>query len=119
MTYHSSVYFEMAIGGKPAGFLFIDLFNDAPVCAENFRALCTGEKGLTSKGRRALHFKDSIFHRIFPGFMAQGGDITNGDGTGGESIYNTIKFKDENFKRKHTGKGIVSMANSGPNTNGS
>jgi peptidylprolyl isomerase len=119
MTFSASVYFEIAIAGEPAGFLFIDLYKDTPVCSENFRALCTGEKGLTSKGSKALHYKDSIFHRVVPGFMAQGGDITNGDGTGGESIYEGTKFKDENFIRKHTGRGVVSMANSGPDTNGS
>ena len=114
---HSSVFFDVSIGGGAAQRIEIDLLADTPITSENFRALCTGEKGVGGQGK-PLHFKGSIFHRIIPGFMAQGGDFTRGNGTGGESIYGN-KFADENFKHKHTGKGILSMANAGPGTNGS
>ncbi|KAL6584599.1 hypothetical protein OROMI_003888 [Orobanche minor] len=107
------VYFDVEIGRIVFG-----LFGKTvPKTAENFRALCTGEKGIGKSGK-PLYFKGSKFHRIIPSFMIQGGDFTNGDGTGGESIYGE-KFKDENFKIKHTGPGLLSMANAGKNTNGS
>lgn len=136
------VYFEIDIGGEAAGRIVMSLFADTvPKTAENFRSLCTGERGLGQSGKK-LHFKGSRFHRIIPDFMCQvrlrsalsgcrltveraakrnllqGGDFTNGNGTGGESIYGQT-FEDENFKLKHDTAGILSMANAGPATNGS
>ncbi|CAL9159077.1 unnamed protein product [Musa hybrid cultivar] len=112
-------YMDVTIGGDMEGRIVVELFAGVvPRTAENFRSLCTGEKGVGPNTGVPLHLKGSCFHRVIKGFMIQGGDISAGDGTGGESIYG-LKFEDENFALKHERKGMLSMANSGPNTNGS
>jgi len=111
-------FFDVDIAEGEGGRIVMGLFGKTtPKTADNFRALCTGEKGVGKKGK-ALHYKGSTFHRIIPNFMIQGGDFTDHNGMGGESIYGN-KFDDENFVLKHEAPYYLSMANSGPDTNGS
>ena len=115
------VFFEINIGGSPVGKIVMELYNDVPLTSENFRALCTGEylKGKTQEQIKEVpKYKGCPFHRIIPGFMCQGGDFNKKNGTGGYSIYGKT-FDDENFIHKHLGLGTLSMANCGPDTNGS
>ncbi|KAL7749997.1 Peptidyl-prolyl cis-trans isomerase-like 1 [Sorochytrium milnesiophthora] len=109
------VFMDVAIGGQPAGRLKMELFADVvPKTAENFRQLCTGE---FRRNGVPTGYKGASFHRVIKDFMVQGGDFLKGDGTGSLSIYGE-QFADEKFTLKHTGAGLLSMANSGPNTNG-
>ncbi|KAI8990258.1 cyclophilin-like domain-containing protein [Pilobolus umbonatus] len=119
MKINPRVFFDIDIDGNRIGRIIIELFADeVPDTAENFRALCTGEKGLGKVSNMPLHYKGSIFHRIIKGFMCQGGDFTRRNGSGGESIYGAT-FPDESFTRKHDIQGLLSMANRGPNTQSS
>jgi peptidylprolyl isomerase len=114
------VFFEVEIDGSPIGRITFELFNDKlPLTCDNFRSLCTGEKGKcrTMPGRE-LCFRGCVFHRIIPSFLVQGGDIIYGNGTGGESIYGG-RFPDEGFPEGHSAPGALSMANAGPDTNSS
>ncbi|CAO3562997.1 unnamed protein product [Mortierella alpina] len=111
------VFFDIDIDGRRIGRVIMELFKDeVPVTAENFRALCTGEKGMSKLSSVPLHYRGSIFHRVIKGFMIQGGDFTRRDGTGGESIYGATLQDEGGFKRKHDTEGLLSMANKGPNT---
>ncbi|CAM9333092.1 unnamed protein product [Ectocarpus fasciculatus] len=113
------VYFKITIGGRDAGTLVFRLFYETtPRTAQNFKALCTGECGIGKTTGKPLHYRGIPFHRIIKGFMCQGGDFSNKNGTGGESIFGG-KFRDENFTKRHTKAGLLSMANAGPNTQGS
>jgi len=113
------VFFDITIGGEAKGRITMQLNADVcPKTCMNFKALCTGEEGIGKATGKPLHFKDCLFHRVIKGFMLQAGDFSNRDGTGGESIYGE-KFADEKFDLTHDKPGLLSMANSGPNTNGS
>ncbi|EPB88220.1 peptidyl-prolyl isomerase D [Mucor circinelloides 1006PhL] len=119
MKINPRVFFDIDIDGTRIGRVIMELFADeVPKTAENFRALCTGEKGLGKVSNVPLHYRGSIFHRIIKGFMCQGGDFTRRNGAGGESIYGA-SFADESFARKHDTHGLLSMANRGPNTQSS
>ncbi|KAH8723378.1 peptidyl-prolyl cis-trans isomerase D [Phaeosphaeriaceae sp. PMI808] len=117
-TKRTRCFFDIAIGNAKAGRVAFELYDDiVPKTTDNFRSLCTGEKGVGKAGK-PLHYKGSGFHRVIKGFMIQGGDFTQGNGTGGESIYGE-KFEDENFEKIHDKPFLLSMANAGPGTNGS
>ncbi|GMI07468.1 hypothetical protein TrRE_jg7234, partial [Triparma retinervis] len=113
---NTCVFFDVAVANVPIGRIKMELYNNlVPKTVENFRQFCTGE---FRKAEQPIGYKNSTFHRVIKGFMIQGGDFIKGDGTGKTSIYNEIGFEDENFEGKHVGPGVLSMANSGPNTNG-
>ncbi|KAF2464060.1 putative peptidyl-prolyl cis-trans isomerase [Lindgomyces ingoldianus] len=110
------VFFDITLGGEPLGRIKMEVFKDiVPKTAENFRQFCTGE---TKFQGRPQGYKGCKFHRVIKGFMIQGGDFVNGDGTGTRTIYGVDKFADENFSLKVDKPGLLAMANSGPNTNG-
>uniref|UniRef100_A0A1Y1KQK6 Peptidyl-prolyl cis-trans isomerase n=2 Tax=Photinus pyralis TaxID=7054 RepID=A0A1Y1KQK6_PHOPY len=115
----SRCFFDVSIGGLQSGRIIFELYSDVvPRTCENFRSLCTGEKGIGETTNKPLHYTDVIFHRVVKDFIIQGGDFSNGNGTGGESIYGST-FDDENFEFKHEQPFLLSMANRGKNTNGS
>lgn len=119
MNINTRVFFDIEVGGLPMGRIVFELFSDiCPITCENFRALCTGEKGLGKTTGKSLHYKGIVFHRVVRDFMIQGGDFSIGNGTGGESIYGGT-FADENFIMKHNKPFLLSMANCGRDTNGS
>ncbi|XP_074381251.1 peptidyl-prolyl cis-trans isomerase 2-like [Apium graveolens] len=114
------VFFDIAIGGTSSGRIIMKLFYDTtPITARNFRSLCTGMKGTSKISGKPLHYKGSTFHRIIPGVMCHGGDFTLDDGSGGESVFGSDKFLSENFIKKHTGRGILSMVNTKKGADGS
>ena len=114
------VFLDIEIERKPVGRIELELYSkQLPITSENFRALCTGEKGKANKDEVSLHYKNNMFHRIIPNFMIQAGDITKGNGTGGVSIYGPDGFNDESFYYKHDSAGVLSMANCGATTNNS
>lgn len=117
MDKNKFVYLDVTITGAHGGRIMIELYKDVPMTAYNFKCLCTGEKGV-GFSKRHLNYKGALIHRAIPGFFIQGGDITIGDGTGGESIYG-FQFADENYKHKHDRPGVISMANCGPHENNS
>jgi peptidyl-prolyl isomerase H (cyclophilin H) len=111
-----AVFFDISVGGQPIGRIRLELFVDiAPKCVENFRQFCTGE---FKRNDHPVGYKGCPFHRVIKGFMLQSGDFVNQDGTGSTSIYSDVGFADEEFILQHIGPGQLSMANSGPNTNG-
>ncbi|ORX53576.1 hypothetical protein DM01DRAFT_1322532 [Hesseltinella vesiculosa] len=119
MKVNPRVFFDIDIDGQRIGRVIFELFADeVPKTAENFRSLCTGERGISKEINVPLHYRGSIFHRVIKGFMCQAGDMQSRNGTGGCSIYGGT-FADESFTRKHTTEGLLSMANRGPNTNSS